>query len=91
MPGCMEWEFKPQPSAGAQESAERDKTAPSVPRHSEDSSNGVIWDTRSVEKRLGVVTTFLPTTTKAGPQGSVLRAQGGGRTCLHQIMPFCAQ
>ena len=52
--GCMEQEFESQPSTReAQESAERGKPPLLHPWHSEDGSNRVVWDTRSVEERLG--------------------------------------
>ena len=52
MPGCTEQEFKSQTSAGARESEEQDRPRCLCPWYNEDGSNGVTWDTGSLEKRL---------------------------------------
>ena len=59
----------------ARESSERDKPPGRRPRHCDDGLNRVVWDTQSVEERLGTGAgrgeelPFFSPITKLGPQG----------------------
>ena len=82
--------FKSQLSAReARESSEQDKPPRSCPRHSEDGSNRVVWDTWSMEERLACCHSS-PHHQQGGVSGKGSRARSGGGSCPHQTTPLRA-